>query len=642
MANLSIKQKITLSLIAFVLLTALLIGGFSQWTAKNTVEARLLEKELPSAIKQISGAIDKEIAVMSAIAKQLANDQHILQWLIDAADDHAVPKTGEVLLTSKLAEITNDNGFSATSFANRATGDYWNQQGFLRRLQNNAEDGWFYSYRDSGKANSVSIYAYPDSEKIDLFVNYQQINGQGLAGIAKSFEDVVNLLNAFKLEQTGFVYLVDQQGIIQLHKNKQLVGKNIAEIYQGSTSHLLAKNDFNLAEISQADGALIVTSSYIPSAQWFVIGQVPKQEVFSALNEAIFNIIVWTLVVAIVSALVAVFIANSITRPIAKLSQLFTGMGKGDADLGYRLPETGQQELVEVAKGYNAFLEKLEALFITIATSSRQLRGTADDLGIKASQTLSSAQANDKNTNHISLALAQINETISDIAQNALQASDLAENVKQNSDSVNNVITSAQGDINTLTDKINDVSQVITTLTDNTETVAQALSVIESISDQTNLLALNAAIEAARAGEHGRGFAVVAEEVRALAGKTAQSTTEIHEIMQRLQQTSKVATEEINAIIEQSSSTNASIAKAQEILQTSDALTEKISDTNRLVATATEQQSITLNDINTNMDDISTISQENMTNVTAIAQDTNELTSLAEVLDSQVKQFEKK
>ena len=70
---------------------------------------------------------------------------------------------------------------------------------------------------------------------------------------------------------------------------------------------------------------------------------------------------------AIKAAIFALLIANSITRPIATLASLFTRMGQGDADLNYRLPETGQQELISVAAGYNAFISKLSTLFVTVA-----------------------------------------------------------------------------------------------------------------------------------------------------------------------------------------------------------------------------------------------------------------------------------
>ncbi|WP_181902094.1 methyl-accepting chemotaxis protein [Thalassotalea euphylliae] len=632
----SINKKITLALLLCVLLTALSVGTFSQLVARKVVETRLLEKELPSAIQQISGEIDKEIALMSIVAKQLANDPFLLRWAKAGSD-----KTQEPLVIKKLAETGRVNHFSSTSFADRRNGNYWNENGFLRQLTKaSGEDDWFFAYRDSGQETSISIYRYPDGQRVDLFVNHQQPNGLGLSGIAKSFEDAVNLLNTFRLEKTGFVYLVDKNGKIQLHKNEAYIGKNITDIYGQQAKQLLNLAKFNQINAEIENQNLLVSSSYVPSAQWFVIGQLPESEAYEQLNNATINMIVWTLVIVLATIAVALVIARSITQPINKLAQLFTRMGQGEADLSYRIPESGQQELVAVAKGYNAFIGKLAELFETIAASSRELRSTADELALKSQHTQTSAASNDTNTQHISNALSQINTTVSDIAQSAVQASDLAENVRHNDSEITHVIVETKSDIEQLGGKINDVSNVIATLTENTETIAQALGVIEAISDQTNLLALNAAIEAARAGEHGRGFAVVAEEVRSLAGKTADSTTEIQTIMEQLKQTSTVATSEIEAILAQSANTKASISQAQEKLELSGELTLQITDTNHLVATATEQQAISLNDINNNMSDIRTISEQNMANVQAIASSAEQLNKLAETLDTLVKQFE--
>lgn len=351
MNNLSIKQKIVFLLVLVVTVTSIFIGIFSQSTAKSIIEQRVLNNELPNIIKQINLTIDRQISIMLTVSKQVANDEFLLDW--NTGDKSTA---GEEKLLNKLGRIQREYQLSNVSFANRQTADYWNQDGFLRQLQDDNVDGWFYRYVESGQESMVSIYAYPDSERVDLFVNHQQPSGTGLSGVSRSFADVVNLLNGFKLEKTGFVYLVDDKGGVQLHRDRSLLGKaSLASLYNGTTANeLLNKTDFNLTHTTIDGEDFIVVSSFIPSMKWYVVAQVPAQEMFASLNKATFSIFMWVLVAMLLATVFAYFIANSLSKPILSMAKLFSDLGQGDADISYRMPEQGQKELVAVARGYNA------------------------------------------------------------------------------------------------------------------------------------------------------------------------------------------------------------------------------------------------------------------------------------------------
>mgnify|MGYP003639198026 FL=1 len=186
MNTLSIRQKILLTLILFVMLTAALVGTVSMFTAKSSIESRVLTSELPNTVEKIAEKIDSGIVLMQVLARQIASDEHILQWINGSQD-----KAGEALLVRKLKSVAAANQLSAVSFADKNTADYWNQDGFLRRLQPDNADGWYFNYTASGQEYMVSVYRDPNTGKTDLFVNYQQPNGQGLSGTAKSFKSVV-------------------------------------------------------------------------------------------------------------------------------------------------------------------------------------------------------------------------------------------------------------------------------------------------------------------------------------------------------------------------------------------------------------------------------------------------------------------
>lgn len=633
MGQLSIRQKIILTLILFVILTALLVGTVSMFTAKSSIQSRVLNTELPNTVQKISEQIDHEISIMQVVARQVATDEHILQWNRDGQD-----KKGEKLLVKKLGSVAKINNFSTVSFADKQTANYWNDQGFLRTLQNDAADGWFFGYVSSKQKNMVSVYRDPSNGKTDLFVNYQQPNGRGLSGTAKSFDTVVKRLNTFKLEDTGFVYLVDSQGIVQIHSDSTKIGKSLPTLYEAhDVSILLNENSFNSIEIDIDGENILLASSHIPSMDWFVVAKVPYDEIFQSLDRAVWQIIFWSALIAGLSCVAAWYVAGTVIRPISQLAEVFSNLGQGNADLSYRLPTDGQKEIAAVADGYNSFIKKLEDLFNNIANSSNKLRDVADTLRKDAEDTHSNAITTTDHTKKISHTLEHVSASVVIAADNANEAATIANKIRENGQTINTIIQGAEKDVGQLALKINDVANVISSVTNNTETITKVLETIHAISGQTNLLALNAAIEAARAGEQGRGFAVVADEVRNLAKRSADSTEEIQTILEQLKQTSNSANEEIELIVNQSKVTSASIAQAEKVLQDNQLQFLHISTANQSVADSTEQQSSNIESISNRMSDVRSSAAQNVKSVQLITDEIRNLTKLAESLDGLLK-----
>jgi methyl-accepting chemotaxis protein len=637
MRQLSIRQKIILTLISFVILTAILVGSVSMLTAKSSIQSRVLNTELPNTVQRISEQIDHEISVMQVIARQVATDAHILKWNSDGQD-----KTKESLLVKKLSDIANLNNFSNVSFADKQTANYWNQEGFLRTLQRNDADGWFFGYVDSKQENMVSVYRDPNNGKTDLFVNYQQPNGRGLSGTAKSFDTVVKRLNTFKLEETGFVYLVDTKGTIQIHKENKKIGRSLSAVYNThDVSMLLNKSNFNFIEVEFEGQTVLLASSHIPSMDWFVVANIPYDEIFQSLNSAIWQILLWSSLIASLACIAAWYVAGTVIKPINQLAEAFSNLGQGNADLSYRLPTDGQKEIAEVAGGYNHFIKKLEDLFNNISQSSNKLRSVAETLRKDAEDTQVNVIESTDNTTQISRTLDQVSSNVLVAAKNASDAATVSNEISKSSETIAHVILGTQNDISQLAKKIHDVADVIASLTKNTETIAKVLETIHAISDQTNLLALNAAIEAARAGEQGRGFAVVADEVRTLAKRTADSTKEIQSIIEQLQQTSTTATKEINLIIEQSKTTSNSVGQAGKVIFENQSQFVRISEANQSVADSTEEQSSNIESINSRMTEVRTSSEKNVKSVKLITEEIRSLTELAENLDSLLRLYQK-
>ena len=242
-------------------------------------------------------------------------------------------------------------------------------------------------------------------------------------------------------------------------------------------------------------------------------------------------------------------------------------------------------------------------------------------------------------TEQVATAMNEMSATVAEVTQNATSAADATNTADVEAKTSNEVVQSSMQAIEQLSSEIQNAATVIKDVESDSEKIGSVLDVIKGIAEQTNLLALNAAIEAARAGEQGRGFAVVADEVRSLASRTQQSTTEIEEMIVRLQTGSRTAVEVMEKSQEQA---NISVDQSKEASHSLHVITKSvgiINEMNTQIATASEQQSATTEEINSNINNISHLAEDNATGANQTNLAANQVAELAEQLTQLVKQF---
>ncbi|WP_431306035.1 methyl-accepting chemotaxis protein [Vibrio tasmaniensis] len=334
-----------------------------------------------------------------------------------------------------------------------------------------------------------------------------------------------------------------------------------------------------------------------------------------------------------------VVLANSITQPIKLLAKRFGDLGEGDGDLAQRIEVKGNDEIAQLSKGFNGFIEKIHESMKEVFSTSQALQVAAESVSNKAHITHDNSQEQRDQTLQVVAAINQMGMTISEIASNAATAAETATQASGNTEVGRSVVNKAKDAISRLAQDIESTGQVVEQLASTTQDIGSILGVIRDISEQTNLLALNAAIEAARAGEQGRGFAVVADEVRVLSQRTHSSTDEIREMIETLQKNSVSAVESMQRSqdLAQSSvddANNATIA-LEEIATSIQQISEMAS---HISNAASEQRSVT-GEVSKNIQLVNDVSENMSTEADNSRHLSEELRGIAQQLNTQVQLF---
>ncbi|OCQ19888.1 chemotaxis protein [Pseudoalteromonas luteoviolacea] len=630
--GLTITQKITILGSATAILVASLIGFISVYQSKTMVETRMLSSELPSKVESITKSLEQEIVVLKNAAKQLSSNQ----FIVDAAKSGQLD---EKLLLEELNRLQRQYGLATASWANRENYKYWNQSGFLRVL-NQQQDGWFFAFKSSNQSYSISIFQEAPGD-VKMFVNHQQTNGIGLAGLAKSIDEMQRKLANMRIEKSGFVFVVNKKGTVQLHPDASLVAKsNLDEFYdQSAAAKLLNGSKLNILKLESQGEAVLVAANQIPETDLYVIAQVPQSEVFSEVNNLQWQIVTFALVIALIASIISVLLARTLSAPLLKMADVFKQLGSGDANLNYRVPNSEQPELAALGDGFNQFIGKIESAITKVASESRDIRAASEQV---FAQSQRNSQCLDEQKNQTISVAAAINEmaaTVQEIAGSANNTAKLTLASKDNSEESHDCVQTSQETLMELATDIQNMASQVATLASKTQSIANILDVIRAISEQTNLLALNAAIESARAGEHGRGFAVVADEVRALASRTSQSTDEIQATITELTSASDSIVEQIALSSKQAEQSVSQMQTSVELMDTITETANQINDMTTLIATATEEQSNVVVDVGRSIEQISVISDEVMNEQLNTEQAIQQLADSAKALDKLVASF---
>ncbi|CAM5217893.1 methyl-accepting chemotaxis protein [Alishewanella longhuensis] len=585
------------------------------------------------------------------------NAQAFTEWLLVRQDEMrllaTLPSVQQLdldLATELILQLAQNSGFYDTIFVVGTDGigkvgvSYAN--GMAKTLSstetsnfNVADRAWFQQAVAGQNVFSQPVVSRATGQTVSTVAIPIRQNNQVVAVMrgAVQLETIFKKVNELTHNAYTEIYLLDTEGVAitaapSIQGNKRLDTVAAAAARQKQSGTGLYTN--------AAQTAVIGSYQFIPMLGWSLVLESRQYEAFAEVRAMLWTLFVAALISLLVASGVCMLIVRGVTRTLGGepeyAAEVVHRVAEGDLSTTINIPLNDTTSLLA---SLSSMQQKLRHMMLEVGNYSDQVAAASTELSQINQQTSEGMERQNTEISSAAVAMNEMTSTLQEVSRNTQQAAQAASEAELQSKQGRDVVSNTLRDLSALSKEVSSAAGIIRMLKQDSDQIGSILQVIESIAEQTNLLALNAAIEAARAGESGRGFAVVADEVRTLASRTKDSTTEIKQMIDKLQHgTDNAVKATVNS--EQAAKQTAERASLAEqaLLAINDAVS-LISGTTHQIATATEQQTVVSRDINQNFHLISDVAYQTNENVSQSAQASSALSALAEQLQELVRRF---
>lgn len=479
-----------------------------------------------------------------------------------------------------------------------------------------------------------------------------------VVGVYK-YDALDDVLSSINIGKNGMAYMVNREGIVTGHPDQSEVisRSTLLQLSNGNEESIrrVTTGETGATEFDIDGQQMLVAYSPIRGTQWALVIQAPKEDYNGMINEAMVLAGICTLVMLVISILLILRMARSISKPvknvtsrmvslsdgdlhtevaniysgdelevmtrtladtvesvnryISDIRQVLSGVADGNLQIEPKVEYKGDFTLIKSSLGI--IIQSMNETILGFQAAATRLAGMAEELSGQSGQLHQASLEQNQATEALVDEVSHVKEQLADVTKSSNQTRIMSGEITRRVKDANMQMTA-------LSNAMNDISA-------NAQEITSIAKAIDDIAFQTSILALNASVEAAHAGSAGRGFAVVAEEVRDLAGKSAKAAQSAVEIVANTR-----------AVIQTGVNLNASTAESLRAIY---GVSTEISELSDQLVTAVQGQESALASMEERITTISTIADRNLQNAGGTSQSSGLLAKEADELQAQVKKF---